>query len=450
MRLQDTIVAISTPPGRSGLGIVRLSGDQACRIAESILRFPRGPRWQSWHAQMAELVDEDGRLVDQVVVTYFQKPKSYTAEDVVEISCHGSLVVLDYCVRRAISAGARLAEPGEFTLRAFLNGRIDLPQAEAIRDLIEATTLYQAKVAAQQAAGGLSRRLKPLKDSLVDLVALVEANIDFPDEEVPLVSDEEIVARLDPIQQELARLTESYRFGRLVREGASLAIVGKPNVGKSSLFNRLLGQDRAIVTEIPGTTRDMISETIQLGGIPIRLMDTAGVRSSADRVEQLGIERTYAAMAEADLTLVVLDLSRPLEEYDYWLIERAAQSGRVILVGNKCDLPCRAELDHPVLRVSALTGEGIDELKQRALDLLAPGHLQELQTSFVTNLRHHQCLSRALQAVEQARTAAETHVSHEILLVHLYAALRALDEVTGATTVEDILDRIFASFCIGK
>ena len=262
--------------------------------------------------RLGALVDEQGATVDQVVATFFAAPRSYTAEDVIEISCHGAPVVLRYCVERAVRAGARLAEPGEFTLRAYLNGRIDLPQAEAVRDLIEATTLYQARVAAQQVEGSVSRRIAPLKEQLLELISLLEAGIDFAEDDIDVASDEEILRRLAPIEEGLERLARTFAYGKLVHDGFTLAIVGRPNVGKSSLFNRLLEQDRAIVTEIPGTTRDTVSETASLNGIPVRFIDTAGIRAGEDRVEQLGIERSYQAMADADLTLVVLDASEPL------------------------------------------------------------------------------------------------------------------------------------------
>jgi tRNA modification GTPase len=450
MRLEDTIAAVSTPAGRAGLGVVRISGREARRLAEAVLRFPRGGRWRSWHARTAELVDREGRPLDQVIVTFFEAPRSYTAEDVVEISCHGSPVVLAHCLERLCAAGARLAEPGEFTLRAFLNGRIDLPQAEAVRDLIEARTLYQARVAAQQASGSISRRIAPIKDQLLELVALLEAGIDFAEDDVEVAASEEILRRLDPIREALQRLAASFDYGRLVHSGITLAIVGKPNVGKSSLFNRLLEQDRAIVTDIPGTTRDLVSEVASLEGIPVKFVDTAGVRASGDPVEMLGIERTFRAMADADLTLVVVDLSRPLDEQDCHLIERAQRQGRFLVVGNKADLERRAAPPWNHVAVSALTGEGIDTLRRRALEAVTPPGGLEHEAGFLTSIRHRQCLEEALNALENARRAVEADLPHEMLLVDLYSALNPIDALTGATTADDILNRIFSSFCIGK
>ena len=333
MQLADTIVAISTPPGRAGLGIVRLSGAQARSIAA---QFLAPAEWRPWQAHLAQLLDAQGHAIDQVVVTFFARPRSYTAEDLVEIACHGSPIVLRHAVERALDGGARLAEPGEFTLRAFLNGRIDLPQAEAVRDLIDATTLYQARIAAQQVDGSVSRRLAPLKEPLVELIALLEAGIDFAEDDVSVAPAEEILRRLGPILQGTRQLADSFQYGGLVRQGLTLAIVGRPNVGKSSLFNRLLEQDRAIVTETPGTTRDLVSETASIGGIPVKLCDTAGIRETAERVESLGIERSYQAMADADLTLVVIDLAQPFTAEDESLMARAG--GRALVVGNKSDL----------------------------------------------------------------------------------------------------------------
>jgi len=447
--LTDTIVAISTPPGTGGLGVVRLSGAQARAIAAGILRFPKPPEWTPWTAALAELPDAAGHTVDQVVATFFAQPRSYTAEDLVEISCHGSPVVLRFAVERALEAGARLAEPGEFTLRAFLNGRIDLPRAEAVRDLIEATTLYQARIAAQQAEGWVSRRIAPLKEQLVELTALLEAGIDFAEDDIEVASDADILARLAPVASGLAELASSFDYGKLVHSGLNLAIVGRPNVGKSSLFNRLLEQDRAIVTEAPGTTRDLVSEAAAIEGIPVKFVDTAGIRTGQDRAETLGVERSFQAMADADLRLVVFDLSAPLAPEDLELAARARSQGRTLLVGNKCDLERRAETSEDFVAVSALTGAGIPALRRRIAEAIAPAGIPP-ETGFITSLRHAGLLKEALAALEKGRAAAVARLPHEMLLLDLYAALQALDAITGATTADDILNRIFSTFCIGK
>jgi tRNA modification GTPase len=453
LNLSDTIVALSTPPGRGGIGVVRLSGAQAREIAARIVRFAGPPDWRSWSCQLAELLDTaaDGDYpVDQVVVAFFASPRSYTAEDLVEISCHGAPVVLRHAIAQAVNAGARLAEPGEFTLRAYLNGRIDLPQAEAVRDLIDSTTLYQARIAAQQAGGSVSRRMAPLKEQLLELIALLEAGIDFAEDDVSIAPPAEILRRLQPVVEGISKLADSFAFGGLVRSGLTLAIVGRPNVGKSSLFNRLLQQDRAIVTDIPGTTRDVVSEVAAIHGIPVKLFDTAGIRQGQGLVETLGIERSFQAMADADLTLVVVDLSMPMAEQDLELMARARRQGRWLLVGNKCDLPRRADPLDALQPVSALTGHGIEALRAAVFQAVAPAGGGELEDGFITSLRHEGLLRDSLEYLRKAAAAVAANVPHEMLLLDLYSALRPMDAITGATTADDILNRIFSTFCIGK
>jgi tRNA modification GTPase len=443
LQLADTIVAISTPVARAGIGVVRLSGSESRHIAQQFLRLPSEHTWKPWTATLATLIDESGGAIDQVVATYFAAPRSYTAEDVIEIACHGSPVVLRYCVERAVRAGARPAEPGEFTLRGYLNGRIDLPQAEAVRDLIDATTLYQARIAAQQVEGSVSKRIAPHKEQLLELMSLLEAGIDFAEDDIEVASDDEILRRLSPIHEGIDRLARSFAYGKLVHEGFTLAIVGRPNVGKSSLFNRLVEQDRAIVTEIPGTTRDTISETASLHGIPVRFVDTAGIRAGEDRVEQLGIERSYQAMADADLTLVVIDASQPLHADDEALLSRPASR---LVIANKVDL-AGIPLEGSIA-VSALTGQGIDTLRTRILQAITPEIEQE--AGFITSVRHEALLREALESLNAAREAVLNRIPHEMLLLDLYSALRPIDAITGATTADDILNRIFSTFCIGK
>ena len=430
--------------------MIRVSGPGARTMVEGVLRFPDGaPAWNTWSAMLATLPDADGHAVDQVVITYFAAPRSYTAEDVIEIACHGSPVVLRFALERLCLAGARLAEPGEFTLRAYLNGRIDLPQAEAVRDLIEATTLYQARIAAQQAEGSVSRRLKPIKEQLLELIALLEAGIDFAEDDISVAPAEEILRRLNPIIASVEALAASFAYGKLVHEGFTLAIVGRPNVGKSSLFNRLLEKDRAIVTDIPGTTRDVVSETASLGGLPVKLLDTAGIRRGQDVVESLGIERSYQAMADADLTLVVVDASQSSGPEDEALIRRAREHGKALVAANKSDLTPRMEAPD-ALHVSALTGAGIDDLRRAIIEMIAPLGQLEQEGGFITSLRHEQLLRESNEALSQARAATKIGIPHEMLLLDLYAALRPIDAITGATTADDILNRIFSTFCIGK
>ncbi len=339
--LDDTIVAIATPLGRGGIGVVRFSGPEARSIAASMLRLSGAGELQANRAHFGELIDvETGERIDEVVATFFAKPHSYTTDDVVEISCHGSPVVLRHVVEMALARGARLAEPGEFTMRAFLNGRIDLTQAEAVRDLIDSQTLYQAQVAARQLEGSLSKRIQPIKQKLIELIAVMEAGIDFAEDDVSVIPGAQILERIADVREPLQHLLASFAFGKVVYEGLTLAIVGRPNVGKSSLFNRLVEQERAIVTATPGTTRDLVSETVSIGGIPVRLVDTAGIRTALDEAESIGIRKSLEALADADVVLVVLDLTTMSDdgfEFDRDLIEKTTGRAR-ILVCSKADL----------------------------------------------------------------------------------------------------------------
>jgi tRNA modification GTPase len=447
LNLHDTIAAVSTPPGRGGIGIVRLSGAAVRAVVPRIVRLKS--ELLPWAATLGELLDETDSVVDEVIVTFFASPRSYTAEDVAEISCHGSPVILRHCLERAVGQGVRLAEPGEFTLRAFLNGRIDLPQAEAVRDLIESTTLYQARIAARQTQGSVSRMLAPVKAQLLELIALLEAGIDFAEDDISVAPPNEILRRLDPIIDNVNALARSFIYGNLVRTGFALAIVGPPNAGKSSLFNRLLERDRAIVTDIPGTTRDLISESADFAGIPVRLLDTAGIRSTNELIERLGIERSYQAMSDADLTIVVLDGTSPQDFNEGELLERVAGQGRYLVARNKSDLP-GFHARSGEFAVSALKGQGITELRNAALELLAPRDAMELQGGFVTSVRQEGLLRACKAMLDRARQAVMASLPHELLLLDLYCALQPLDAITGTTTVNDILNKIFSSFCIGK
>ena len=481
----DTIAAISTPPGRGGIGIVRLSGPQAASIAAQLveLRKPLEPG----RARLASILDEDSVQIDEALVTFFAAPHSYTSEDVVEIAAHGSPVVLDFLLRRAIALGARLAEPGEFTQRAFLSGRLDLTQAEAVRDLIDAHTLTQARQAAAQLGGALSHRVSPVKHDLMDLVALLEASIDFAEDDIDVTPQQEIAHRIAALTPPLTALEASYARGHIVHDGLTLAIVGRPNAGKSSLFNCLVERDRAIVTATPGTTRDLVTERIAIDGIPIQLVDTAGLRESLEEVEQLGIARSREALADAAIVLIVLDATQPLNEEEHRLL--AAVEGRPAIVArNKCDLleefaarktdgesvmsatemgaPGASHLgtwentgpigsrstgeshSPPVLSTSAKTGEGIPALREKIVALATGSAASE--PGMLTNLRQHQAIVTALAALADAAKANTESIPHEMILLDLYRALWALDSLTGQTTPDDILNLIFASFCIGK
>jgi tRNA modification GTPase len=470
--LDDTIVAIATPLGRGGIGVVRLSGPEALAIARPMLRLSGSGELQANRATFGELIDPTtGERIDEVVATFFAKPRSYTADDVVEISCHGSPVVLRHVVEMALSRGARLAEPGEFTMRAFLNGRIDLTQAEAVRDLIDSRTLYQAQVAARQLEGSLSKRLQPIKQKLVELIAVMEAGIDFAEDDVSVIPGEQILARIAAVREPLQQLLASFAFGKVVHEGLTLAIVGRPNVGKSSLFNRLVEHERAIVTATPGTTRDLVSETVSIGGIPVRLVDTAGIRTALDEAESIGIRKSLEALADADVVLLVVEAgtsSAAELKQDMELLDSTSSRLRVVVV-NKVDLLAsetaeqlaiirRARgADHPISRLSdlsiptsATTGEGIDQLRETILQLVRGDDGAQQESGFLTNVRQHREVQNAITALQAAVTAVPLKMPHEMILLDLYSALHGLDEITGATTADDVLNLIFSSFCIGK
>ena len=460
-REMETIAAVATPPGRGGIGIVRLSGPDAWTITGRLVR-PKRPL-EAGRAVLADVQDPndpDAAPIDEAVVTAFAGPHSYTGEDVVEIAAHGSPVVLEILLRAALTAGVRLAAPGEFTQRAFLNGRIDLTQAEAVQDLIAAQTLEQARMAAQQLGGALSRRVSPVKEQLVTLIVLLEAGMDFAAgelDDVDVVSPEHIQTVLAGVCESLQQLAHSYAQGHRLREGASLALVGRPNVGKSSLFNRLLERERAIVTPLPGTTRDTVEEAVAVAGIPLRLIDTAGLRlageSPTDEAEALGIARSREALADADLVVLVIDASFDLSSEETDLLESLAGRPHLV-VRNKADLlpPCGQTLfsDHTrVIFTSALTGEGLDDLRAGIRRLLhAEGGAA---TGGVLNsLRQQEAVKSALASLDAGAAANENRVPHEFLLADLHTALRALDSLTGQTTSDDILHRIFSTFCIGK
>lgn len=447
---EDTIAAIATPSGRGGIGILRLSGPSARAIAEPLLhlRHPLAPA----QARFAKVLDSTGEILDEAVVTLFAAPHSYTSEDVVEIAAHGSPVLLDHLLRQCLAAGARLAEPGEFTQRAFLSGRLDLTQAEAVHDLIEATTLHQARIAARQLGGSLARQITPIKQQLIALIAALEAGIDFAEDDIDTLPASEITAQIQAIQSPLTALEKTFTYGRIVRDGFSLAIVGRPNAGKSSLFNCLVQRERAIVTATPGTTRDLVTERISLEGIPVELIDTAGLRHSSDEAEIIGITKSREALAEADIVLLVLDATAPLHLEDESILATITNRPLLIVI-NKHDLaPTTTIADqtsHTTVKTSALTGAGIDDLRHTILSLVT-ANSSTTETALLTNLRQQQSITAALQSLTQAHRATAASIPHEMILLDLYATLQSLDTLTGATTTDDILHLIFSKFCIGK
>ena len=460
----DTIVAIATPPGRGGIGIVRLSGVDAAAIGRKLLRL-RG-EFEAGRARFGYLIDAVGEsegatgLLDEIVATFFAGPRSYTGEDVLEIAAHGAPVVLEAVVRGAIGFGARMAEPGEFTQRAFLSGRLDLTQAEAIHDLISATTLHQARVAARQMGGSLSRIVQPIKAELIALIARLEAGIDFAEDDLELQPDAESVTRLVTLLETISRLEQSYRYGSALRAGLTLAIVGRPNAGKSSLFNALLERDRAIVTAAPGTTRDAITETTAFEGIPVQITDTAGIREATDEIEALGIARSREALAEAALVLLVIDGTSDPHAVDQALLKEL-RSRPMLVALNKADLASGDGLgdwtkqigdiapERDVVRVSAHTREGLQDLRDRIHAELV-GESASSDSAFLTNARQFDSVTAAKGGLTAALAALQQEIPHEMVLLDLHAALDARDLLTGTTTTEDILAYIFSTFCIGK
>ena len=448
----STIVAISAPAGRGALGIVRMSGSGALRITNNITGglSDLKPRRTTLH----NLTDPNsGEIIDQALVTFFKAPHSLTGEDVVEISCHGSPVVLRRLIDLTLSFGARLAGPGEFTLRALTNGKLNLAQAEAIRDLITSQTQAAARQAIRQLNGELAAALEPVKNSLIEVIVLLESALEFVEDDLPAPRLKSIKETLVHTNEGIERLAGSYSAGHLLQDGITVAIVGSPNVGKSSLFNRLLERERAIVTDLPGTTRDTLCEPVDIGGVPVLLMDTAGLRVTFDGIENLGIERTHRAMSDADLVLVVLDASVPLTAEDLSILSLTENVRRLVVL-NKADLHSAGVHHHGScgnggISISALTGSGVAKLQAAILSVL------ELTTQqscglLVTNARHHELLRQAQTELRKAQELLAERVSEELVVVPLHNALKFIGEITGETTTEQILSQIFATFCIGK
>ena len=447
--MKDTIAAISTPPGRGGIGIVRVSGPRASEVATAVIgRLPE-PRV----ATSARFLAGDGETLDTGLALWFPAPRSFTGEDTLELQGHGGPVVLDRVAGRMISLGARPARPGEFTERAFLNGKLDLAQAEAVADLIDAATHEAARLARRSLDGALSERVDAAVAELVQIRTFVEGSLDFPDEEVPDLPGDLLSERLDRVRAAVAAARGTAARGNLLREGFGVVIVGRPNVGKSSLLNRLVGRERAIVTEVPGTTRDTLQEPVQVDGLPLRVVDTAGLHRSEDPVERIGIERTWAAVDEADAVLAVVDDRRGLEDADRSILGRLPDRLPRILVHNKIDLTgARAgEWDSGTghrIRLSAKTGEGVDRLCER-LKALA-GYEPRTEGLFMARRRHLVALDEALAAMDSAKRGAAEGAGSEFVAEDLRLAQRALGEITGEFTTDDLLGRIFATFCIGK
>ncbi len=446
----ETIVALATPLGRSGIGVIRLSGADSLSISRLLSNdenFSPQPR----HATLKKIYEiESGELIDETIITYFQSPQSFTGEDVIEIASHGSPVILRQVIDNCLKLDARMAEAGEFSLRALINGRMNLSQAEAIRDLIDAQTVAAARQSIRQLRGEFSNQLQPLKDKLLNVIVVLESTLEFVEDDLPDYQTEQIKVNLLEIANELAKLVSTFRAGKLLREGLKVAFVGRPNVGKSSLFNALLGHERAIVTDIAGTTRDSLHEKLVIKNIPISLIDTAGLRETTDTVERIGVERTKQTLADADLVVVILDSSQDFTDEDNQILLQCEELNRLIVV-NKTDIQNSTfKIQHSkFIKLSAKTGEGLTDLENAIVE---PFHVEETNSNgfLVSDARHHDLLRRAKDDIENSIILLDQKMSEEIILIGLHNGIRYLGEITGETTTEDMLTRIFSTFCIGK
>ncbi|HSW38235.1 MAG TPA: tRNA uridine-5-carboxymethylaminomethyl(34) synthesis GTPase MnmE [Acidobacteriota bacterium] len=455
----DTICGLSTPFGRSGIAVVRVSGRDSHSLLSGIFR-PRLKKIEtaSRTAVYGELIDpRDGERIDEALATCFFSPATYTGEDMVEISLHGNPVLVSLTLESLCFLGARLAGPGEFTLRAFLHGKIDLAQAEAVRDIIEAETIFQARTAARQKAGVLAQQLRPLKETLIDIIVNLESTVEFVEDDLAPVSRKEIAGKIEEGRFQLQGWLRSYHQGRVVKDGFTMAVIGRPNVGKSSVFNKLLSKSRSIVTELPGTTRDMISESLNIGGIPVHLQDTAGIHYSSDPVEKLGIDKSRQAINDADAILLVIDISEKQTEQDFKIKEELGLLPRIVIL-NKTDLDSRWSAEEinkfteqwPYIRVSAKKGTGIEDLKSLILKKILGSDTIATDGVLITNIRHYRHLDEADGFLAKAMGALRDGLSEEFVLADLHKCIDSLGQITGETQVEDLLDQIFSRFCIGK
>jgi len=460
MFTDDTIAAISTPLGEGGIGIVRLSGKDSIRISDAIFRSPKDTTLtgsKSHRVLYGHIFDpQSGLNIDEVLITVMRAPHSYTREDIIEINCHGGLIILRKTLELVLQHGARLAEPGEFTKRAFLNGRLDLSRAEAVLDLIRSKTDESRRIALEQLQGGLFSKITSLRDGLIDICVRIEAHIDFPEDEIETSSIQELSDAMRLVKNDLHSLLKTYEEAKFFREGLSTAIVGRPNVGKSSLLNALLQRDRAIVTEIPGTTRDVLEEYLNIKGLPLRIMDTAGIRRSEDLAEKEGVRRSIKSIENADLVIAIFDGSTLMRKEDFEVIEKV-KNKNTIYVLNKSDLPVIADrgssfIPHPssFLKISATRGDGIEELKDKIVDYCLKDWKEEREGVVISNLRHKTSIGNAAVSLEKAMKALTEDQPLEIIAIELRNSMDSLGEIVGSVTTEDILNKIFSDFCIGK
>jgi tRNA modification GTPase len=460
MFTDDTIAAISTPLGEGGIGIVRVSGKDSIRISHTIFHSPKNKSLagsKSHRVLYGHIFDpQSGLNIDEVLITVMRAPNSYTREDIIEINCHGGMITLRKTLELVLQHGARLAEPGEFTKRAFLNGRLDLSRAEAVLDLIRSKTDESRRIALEQLQGGLFSKITSLRDGLTDICVRIEAHIDFPEDEIETASRQELSDAMRIVKNDLHSLLKTYEEAKFFREGLSTAIVGRPNVGKSSLLNALLQRDRAIVTETPGTTRDVLEEYLNIKGLPLRIMDTAGIRQVEDLAEKEGVRRSIKSIENADLVIALFDGSEPLRKEDFEVVEKVKNKNTIYIL-NKSDLPVIADRDsslvpHPssFLKISATWGDGIEELKDKIADSSLRDWKEEREGVVISNLRHKTSIGHAAVDLEKAMKALAEDQPLEIIAIELRNSLDSLGEIVGAVTTEDILNKIFSDFCIGK
>lgn len=453
----DTIAAISTSPGEGGIGIVRMSGADSLNILLKLFAWTKGElnkdiiiRRRMYYGKV---LDENSDVIDEVLTVYMEGPNTYTGEDIVEINCHGSMVALRKTLTRVLSLGARLAEPGEFSKRAFLNGKMDLSQAEAVIDLIQAKTDIGYGVALNQLEGKYSSEIRLLRDSALEILSHIIVNIDYPDADIEEITFSELGSSLDNLKRKIAELLESYKVGKIIKDGFNVAITGKPNVGKSSLMNALLKENRAIVTEIPGTTRDAIEEVVNIGGAPVKLIDTAGIRETDDKVEALGIERSKYAFDMADLILVLLDESTGLDDDDKKILEKLGRKPTIICI-NKIDLASETVIENPnnfkTIKMSMKTGEGLKDLEREIEDMIFSGTVKNTEGTLVTNVRHADQLRLANEELQEAIEMIERKEALDFVEMNIRRAVDHLGEIIGETAGEGILDEVFDRFCLGK
>ncbi|MBS0649057.1 MAG: tRNA uridine-5-carboxymethylaminomethyl(34) synthesis GTPase MnmE [Verrucomicrobia bacterium] len=444
----ETIAAVATPPGEGGIAVIRISGDKALEVAEKIYSGSLRS-YQSHTVHFGRIVNLEGEVVDEVLIVVMKAPRSYTGEDTVEIHCHGGSLITRRVLQTALDAGARAALPGEFTFKAYMNEKLDLAQAEAVQELIAAKNDLALHAAENQLQGALSQKIESFQKELVDIAAILEAWVDFPEEGLEFASFEEVIASLQATCKKMETLSQTFQNGKIVHEGLTMCLTGAPNVGKSSLMNALLGKDRAIVTPIPGTTRDLLEADLRMGGLHFRLVDTAGIRDTEELVEQEGIRRSHQALQEADLVLLVLDATRGMEENDRELLARIP-SHKTLVIWNKVDLVSSHQKPEHALEISAKEGLGIEKLHEaidRKIWRSGPPSKEEI---VITNSRHHQALNQAIESVKLVIQGLQTQVSAEFVAADMRRALLELGTIIGTDISEDILSAIFSKFCVGK